>query len=322
MINIKEIWDSQKSNGEVIVRTRIQEIEHLECYAATNHITGQHLYIISMYNQIEIPSFSKYKFKGVQIFSEEIENRIELYIYLFDNDLKDIFSLFIQNILEDIVAAVSEREALDLTLNVVAKWKRLFDNINFSGLTLEQQKGLFGELQLLNNLFQFKSNVALLNAWTGPDHEDKDYRFGAVGVEVKLTSSKYPKIKITNEGQLDTHNLDDLFLILYIVEEVKENGSSLNDLVDQIRVKLSSQNDHVKFFNERLMAVGYLDEDRAHYNHQYSIKQEYHYKITSEFPRIVKSLLPDGVYNTSYNIELSAVSEFLIEKEKFIATIS
>lgn len=67
-----------------------------------------------------------YRFKGVEIFIVETDISRELNIYLLDNDLKDIFSLFIQNILEDIAEGVTENEAVAKeTLNVISKWKKL-----------------------------------------------------------------------------------------------------------------------------------------------------------------------------------------------------
>ena len=44
MVNIKSIWETQKPTGDVIIKTKIEDLPHLNCYAATNHITGQHLY--------------------------------------------------------------------------------------------------------------------------------------------------------------------------------------------------------------------------------------------------------------------------------------
>ena len=86
-----------------------------------------------------MPELKNYRFKGVEIYTllNETEGAIELYIYLLDNDLKDIFSLFIQNILEDIINSVTENEGLAITLNAISKWKKLFDKINFNGLTIE-----------------------------------------------------------------------------------------------------------------------------------------------------------------------------------------
>ena len=102
MINIKSIWENHKPTGDIIIKTRIDEIPHLNCFAATNHITGQHLYIMSVSKNVAIPELKNYRFKGVEIYTLPFEDKIELYIYLLDNELKDIFSLFIQNILEDI----------------------------------------------------------------------------------------------------------------------------------------------------------------------------------------------------------------------------
>jgi REP element-mobilizing transposase RayT len=322
MVNIKSIWETQKPTGDIIIKTKIEDIPHLNCYAGTNHITGQHLYIMSVSKNVEIPELKKYRFKGVEIFPIETDHFCELNIYLLDNDLKDIFSLFIQNILEDIAESVTENEAITKTLNVVSKWKKLFDQINFNGLSIEQQKGLIGELLFVNHLLDHrKSPTAILNAWTGPDFEDKDFVFGATGVEIKLTSSKYPKLKITNEGQLDTQNLKELFLILYTVENVKENGFTLNSLIYQTLQKLSANIDELNFFNEKLFLAGYLEEDKKHYNKMYSLKKTYSYSVSEEFPKIIKDNLPVGVYNTSYFIELSAVENFSVVLEDIIQNI-
>lgn len=322
MVNIKSIWETQKPTGDIIIKTRIEDIPHLHCYAATNHITGQHLYIMSVSKNVEISELKNYRFKGVEIFPVETDDFCELNIYLLDNDLKDIFSLFIQNILEDIAESVTENEAVTKTLHVISKWKKLFDKINFNGLTTEQQKGLIGELLFINYLLDNrKSSATILNAWTGPDFEDKDFVFGATGVEIKLTSSKYPKLKITNEGQLDAQNLNELFLILYTAEDVKENGFTLNSLIDQTQQKLSANIDELKFFGERLMLLGYFVDDKEHYNKMYSLKKTYSYSVSDEFPKIIKSQLPVGVYNTSYFIELSAVENFSVEMEDITQNI-
>ena len=277
---------------------------------------------MSVSKNVEIPELKNYRFKGVEIFPVETDDFCELNIYLLDNDLKDIFSLFIQNILEDIAESVTENEAVTKTLNVISKWKKLFDKINFNGLSIEQQKGLIGESLFINHLLDHqKSSSTILNGWTGPDFEDKDFVFGATGIEIKLTSSKYPKLKITNEGQLDAQNLNELFLILYTVEDVKENGFTLNSLIDQIQEKLSANIDELKFFNERLMLLGYFEDDKEHYNKMYSLKKIYTYSVSEEFPKIIKSQLPIGVYNTSYFIELSAVENFSVEMEEIIQNI-
>lgn len=323
MINIKFIWENQKPTGDIIIKTRIDEIKHLNCFAATNHITGQHLYLMSVSKNVAIPELKNYRFKGVEIFTVEIENNIELNIYLLDNELKDIFSLFIQNILEDIERSITEREAIITTLNVVSKWKKLFDKIIFNGLTLEQQKGLIGELLFLNELLNNeKTSTNALNAWTGAEQEfqAKDFTFGSVGIEIKFTSSKQPRIMVSNERQLDAENLSELFLVLYSVEAVKDNGISLNSIVEQTRQNISTE-DERNIFNGKLQLNGYFNEDREHYEKMYSLKKTFVFTVTSEFPKIVKSDLPLGIYDASYSIEISAVENFIIEPEQILENI-
>lgn len=325
MINIKSIWENHKPTGDIIIKTRIDEIQHLNCFAATNHITGQHLYIMTVAKNITIPELKNYRFKGIEIYTlpNESENKIELYIYLLDNDLKDIFSMFIQNILEEIEKSVTEREAVNSTLNVVSKWKKLFEKIGFNGLTLEQQKGIIGELLFLNYLLdKEKTRVHAINSWTGAEQEfqAKDFTLGSIGIEIKFTSSKQPRIRVSNERQLDAENLSELFLILYAAEAVKDNGFSLNSLIEQTRLKISSEEDR-KTFNAKLMLNGYFDEHKDHYGKMYSIKNIYPFIVTSYFPKIVKKHLPIGIYDTSYSIEISAVENFMIEMDDILSNI-
>jgi len=323
MINIKSIWENQRPTGDIIIKTRIDEIKHLNCFAATNHITGQHLYIMSVSKKVVFPELKSYRFKGVEIFTIEVENRIELNIYLLDNDLKNIFSLFIQNVLEDLEQCVTESEAITKTLNIVSKWKKLFDKIIFTGLTIEQQKGLIGELLFLNYLLNYKKTSAnAIYAWTGSEQEfqSKDFTLGSVGIEIKFTSSKQPQIKVSNERQLDAENFNELFLVLYSTEAVKDNGFSLNSIVEQTRQNISTD-EELNVFNGKLELNGYFDKDKEHYSQMYSFKKTYSFAVTSDFPKIVKKDLPLGIYDTSYCIEISAVENFIIDLDQILSNI-
>jgi hypothetical protein len=325
MINIKSIWENQKPTGDIIIKTRIDEIPHLNCFAATNHITGQHLYIMAVAKNVSIPELKNYRFKGIEIYTlfNENENRIELYIYLLDNELKDIFSMFIQNILEVVEQSITENEAITKTLNVVSKWKKLFEKISFNGLSLEQQKGLIGELMFLNFLLiHTQPPSKALNAWTSTEQEfqAKDFTLGSTGIEIKFTTSNQPRIKVSNERQLDAESLTNLFLVLYSTEAVKDNGISLNSIIEQTRQSFITEED-LNVFNIKLQLYGYNDDDREYYDKMYSLKKTFCFEIKNEFPKIVKNHLPIGIYDTSYSIEISAVENFIVEIEEILTNI-
>ena len=82
---------------------------------------------------------------------------------------------------------------------------------------------------------------ALLESWTGPDFNDKDFRFGSFGIEVKLTSSKVPKVKISSERQLDNENLTKLYLVLI-------NNNTQIDRVKLIPIQSINRPDVTSYF--------------------------------------------------------------------------
>ena len=231
--------------------------------------------------------------------------------------------MFIQNILEDIDKSITESEAITVTLNVVSKWKKLFDKIIFNGLSLEQQKGLIGELLFLNFLLSNEKTLRnALNYWTGSEREfeTKDFTLGTIGAEIKFTSANQPRLKISNERQLDDENFSELFLVLYSAEAVKENGFSLNSLIEETRQNFRSEDD-LNLFNGKLQLHGFFDSDSDQYNRMYSLKNIFTMSITEEFPKITKSQLPIGIYEVSYSIEISAVERFIVNTEQILSNL-
>ncbi len=323
MIDIKSIWAQQNpSKDTLIVKTRINAVPDFLCFAATNHITGNHIFLFQISLSTEIPVFRNFKFKGVKIEIFEFETFRELNIYLVDNQLKDIFALFIENIVEVIIDSTTENEAISNTANVIFKWKKLFEKISGPGLTLEQQKGLLGELLFIKNLLEAGiSQDKVFNAWTGPDSESKDFNFKSASFEVKFTTSNIPSIKISNENQLDNLSNTNLFLVQFSTDSAKNGGISLNSVVELLRQDLKTNKAASKFFNEKLESVGFFEEDGESYNAEYALKSTFIYKVTADFPKLSGNNLPTGIYNTSYSIERSAIENYKENLESIILTL-
>ena len=109
-------------------------------------------------------------------------------------------------------------------------------------------------------------------------------------------------------------------MILYTTEEVKEGGFSLNSLVTQTQKNILTDEER-HFFNDKLLLLGYRKEDKEQYNKIYALKKTYLFVVNTDFPRIIKSQLPAGIYNTSYSIEISAVEKFITQTEKILQYI-
>jgi hypothetical protein len=323
MININSIWDNHKPTGEIHIKTRIDNVTHVNCFLGTNSLTNQHFFLLSVSENIEIPELKNYRFKSLQIYClvDESSKEKHLYIHLLDNDLKGIFSLFIENILNEITETLTEDEALIRTLNVVTHWKRLLDKIAHKGLDIEKQKGLIGELLFLNFLLnQKKTSSNAIHYWTSTeeDFQSKDFTIGDIGVEVKFTSSQHPQINISNERQLDNENFKELFLVLYCTEAVKANGFSLNSLIKETSEKIKTD-EMLSLFNNKLKLYGYHEDDSEYYGGMYSFKNTFCFVISSEFPKIIKGNLPLGIFETTYKIEISSIGKFRVELESIFS---
>ncbi|MES2275440.1 MAG: PD-(D/E)XK motif protein [Bacteroidota bacterium] len=304
---LKSIWEEHLTGREKYYKSRLDIAGPFVVYAATNQITGKRLFILEIEKATSSQLLKNIQFRGLVIQILEFETHKELTILLLDNSLEDIFISFIENILEEITSSVNDDEALARISAIIARWKKLFDKAATAGLTPEQQKGMLGELLLFSSLLSESYPARkILEAWAGPMHADKDFLFGAVGIEVKLTSSKYPSIKITNERQLENLTLETLYLFLFIVEEVKQNGITLPGLISDISDKIRADAEALKTFETRLAQAGYNGDEEDYYGQQYFVKAINKYDVNENFPRLITSDLEPGIYNVSYSIELSA----------------
>jgi hypothetical protein len=322
MINLKSIWDNQIPQGENLIKTKIDAVQNFDCFAATNHITGNHIFIFEINLNTIIPEFKTKKFKGVTLEIFEFDDKFELQIFLLDNDLKDIFCYLIEDIVESVITAITQNEALVKISNVILKWKKLFDKITNKGLTIEQQKGLIGELLFIELLLENNfDRTQILEIWTGPEFEDKDFMFGETAVEVKLSSSKIPKIQISNERQLDSKGLKKLFLSHVLLDEVKGAGFNLNEIVERVKIQFSEDHYRLLQFIDKLAIVGYFSDDYELYDSNYQIREIKYYNVSNDFPKIISENLEPGIFNVSFFIEPIAIENYSLTTDSLLQSL-
>lgn len=113
-------------------------------------------------------------------------------------------------------------------LNRFEKWKSLFDKVGLQGLTPEEQRGLFGELFFIRKYIQHRSSaVKIIDSWLGPTRHFRDFQSGSWALEVKTThGNNHQKIQISSERQLDSSNLDNLFLYHLSLDVRPQSGET------------------------------------------------------------------------------------------------
>lgn len=323
MINIKDIWENQIDTPANIVRTRIAHIQNVDCFAATNQLINRIFFILSIDKNTPIPDLRNYKFQGVEFYVIIINDRVELNIYLMNNDLLDIFSLFIEDLLYGMDEQKDELGCVIHILNKASKWKLLFDRLGNHGLSNEKQKGLLGELLFLQQLLENKETFSsAVHSWISMDLElnSKDFVFETTAVEIKFTSSSHPKVNISSKTQLELTEFSNLYLVVYFAQSSLYNGVSINSLVDFIRNKLGTQNERDNF-NRKLNIIGYFDNDRDLYNQYYIIKNNFIYIVDKNFPKLTSENTSDAICDVQYSIEISAIDQFKTTRENLFLSL-
>ena len=312
MSDIREIWNTQSVSHtrQVVIKEKIEEVTGLDCFVGTIGMSGAKVFILELDNDIKVHQNYLKRFVGVEIQVLPAINHSELVIILLENDLSDIFSYFIEDIINDLIKIDNQNIALTKITSKINYWKRLFSKMTGGILTPQQQRGLYGELFFLNELLELTADrFYIINGWHGPLGANQDFFYNGIAVEVKTSKSNKPSIKISNEYQLDNSGLTDLYLLFYKLNEYQGGTETLFELINSIRQNLNSET--LIQFNEKLENLGVNPETEEEYNNtSYSIAFEKTYLITEDFPKIVRNNLVEALSAVSYEIEPRLCADF------------
>jgi Putative PD-(D/E)XK family member, (DUF4420) len=105
-------------------------------------------------------------------------------------------------------------------------------------LSEEAQLGLRGELNLLRRLISVIGDNALM-AWTGPQRQPHDFRFGEIEIEVKVTRGSKHRHIINGLAQLEASPSHRLYVYsLCLAPAGAEAGTTLSDDIGSTREML------------------------------------------------------------------------------------
>lgn len=322
MKDLNDIWQEQAKEGnQVIIKDKLEDILNFDCYLGTNTRLNKKLFFINFHSKIDLEIFKNLRFKGVVInVFEDVDYDKQLMFLLYDDSLVEIFILFIQTLLDKLKISKTHEDAVKQIYNVLLNWKKLFANINKQGLSIELQKGLIGELLVLINFIESNNPnyYDIILSWTGPDFSEKDFTFRQFDCEVKMSTSKEPKVRITNEYQLNRIEDKELYLINIITKTDSSSSMTLIYLIDKVRELLQDNIKALVLFNNKLENLGYSDLDKEDYTQSYSVISINSYNVLDDFPRLTSDIIPNGVFQCSYFIEHSAIEDFRFDFENII----
>lgn len=326
MNEIKQIWLEQESTSEKkVVRKRVNSISGLNCFIGLIGATGARMFQMELNSSTSIHKNFLRKFRGVEIQTIPSSNSQVVYtIILLEKELTEIFTLFIEDVIEKLGPIADSQQALTLINQRINRWKKLFSRATGELLSSEKQRGLFGELFFLCLLLQCPSNhKEAVHSWRGSESANQDFAKNKNAVEIKTTKGNSQSVHISNEQQLDFSAWDNLFLGLISVTETTGNHNSLAGIVKEIRNLLNHDTELVREFEIRLGLAG-LDVDMIeNYDDiSYSVNKRKFFLIQEGFPAILKtSLHSEAIYNVKYQIDIATCGTFETREEVVINSI-
>lgn len=237
----------------------------------------------------------------------------------------DIFTSLAEDIARAVGSPTEESEAALALQRRLYQWQRLLQKTSVSGLTEDQQQGLYGELWCLRSVvLSVLPTPVALTAWTGPEATDRDFQFvGAIALEVKTTrSSGTPMLSISSERQLDDTGLNALYVLHLALEKLQDTGETLPQIVAILRSLCAADPLAQMRFENKLLDAGYLDTQASRYrNAGYVLHGVHLYHVQEGFPRIVPQQLLPGVGSVRYAVSAAACQPFATDLQTFAAQL-
>jgi len=227
------------------------------------------------------------QFRGLEVLNVVLGGQPHLGIRLRDPVFADVFTALAEDVAPRVAGMADNRAAIDALIGRVRRWQK-FLLAGTAGLSVERQRGLYGELHVLQrHLIPALSTATAVSAWRGPKGANQDFQFSSGSIEVKTTIARQPQVvRISSERQLDDTGITALFLHVVVLDERETederpaDGESLPTVVDSLRRCLAGETEWADTFEDLLLDAGYLAVDGPRYeNRRFIIRGEKSFRV-------------------------------------------
>jgi hypothetical protein len=225
----------------------------------------------------------------------------------------EVFAAFAESLVRSVTRARTGEECVHALLDRIQVWQNFF-RLSRGYLGPDARAGLVGELHVLRSMILPAIGAErALAAWVGPTKTQQDFHCSRAAVEVKTTRGEMPgRIRVSSARQLDPVSSGRLLLVVVYLSVTADGGTTLPELVSEVRAQLASHGDATLMrFDDLLVRQGYLDIHESVYAAEhYSIRHVNGYDVLDEFPTVREASLPTGVSDLQYSLDLSACAPF------------
>lgn len=226
-----------------------------------------------------------------------------------------IYEIVVQDLIDRLKGALDQESVFSVVESTLARWKEFFSFSGDATMSHEKQQGLFGELLLLSELIE-SQGVSAVYGWMGPNAETHDFYINSNAIEVKTTSAKAPySVHINSEFQLDDKDISgSLLLMFYALRSSKADGENLPVIIDSIKTKIGDNVNALSEFKNKLWRYGYIAGHHELYQFRFSLREATLYYVCSDFPRVIKNDLPNGIGSIRYMLSLPSCNQYIAGK--------
>ena len=333
MINPKDIqslWDDMRAQQTVgILKRKLQLYSSFIVNCIFKYPENYCGIALTFSNSIKpnVKKYQQWKTFEVQLFPDAAyHNTTMMMVMLTSPGKNDAFAMLCSSLINKIEKASNENEAVRLFVNQLEEWRRLFEKAYKEGLGKGAQKGLWGEMHMLETLLtnvQTYNTSQIVDWWVGSQKSPQDFQGNKWAIEIKTTTKNDDSIvEIHGERQLDETHFDNLFLNRLTLNATPQNGISLPAKVDKIKQLVQNDMLALSILEQKLAQYGYLDSMRSMYDTPtYQVRKNQYFKVEDGFPRIKEGEARAGVSNITYSIDLNLVVPYEKQESYIISNI-
>lgn len=314
-----EVWTSLEvaPGGRGLVRTRIAPDAPVDIYVAVEQpnavrlvqfgLAGEHLA-----ESLDIPQARGIEVKAVPTASGSDWGYAQ--IRLVDRRYVEIFTSLADDLVEHVSGASTGTAAIDRLADRLRRWESFLKVVEPDGLGQERRAGLYGELWALREKLLPVSPSLAVSTWVGPQGAHQDFQASSWALEIKTSRTKEPvAVRISGERQLDGLGLAFLGLGHIGLEQRRNSGETLPEIVTSIRIRLANT-PSAETFEAQLLSAGYLAIHEPQYlSDGYVVRFSELFRVEGEFPRITEKDLKDGVGDVAYSVAVAALGGYRVD---------
>jgi hypothetical protein len=323
MTDVRAIWEElMREQSHRTGYRQLHDVTSAKCYLGYTPQTG------TRFVQLDIPASVAHHAAMVRrtqaIRLERVHASDEEHVILLllqEPGLTDVFSLFIDDLLQHLVLTHDAEQAVSTIYSRFEHWQQLFARITSDVIGLERQRGLFGELTILKELLDRHADAPeIWDCWRGPFSANHDFSMSGTAMEVKASAASLPIMRISSEVQLDLVGWHQVVLCLVHLNEVRGGSQTLTELIQALLERSSRVASVDLAFRSKLLKVGV---DASHYELftelGYSVRSIQCFNVTQDFPAIRRSVLCNAIGKVTYELHPAGCATYGMALEDAMA---